>query len=242
MASADRDTVASVPQSHALFAVLNRTANPVVRTMLSSPLHPLLSRGLALITVIGRRSGRRYTFPVGYRQDGDRVTVTVGAPARKRWWRNLRDEDRVEKCGFGAVAGLAERRHTATSARRSRSRSSSTQTQIPSAHRPVHTDRAVSGSAATNYGNRCPERDSRTTNTGPRPTGLRPFPTPYAQTLTERCPQGAPERHTSGRIAAWWSTRVRHSCSSLAPGLEGGRGARSVDSCERRETMSIRLR
>lgn len=81
---------------HAPFAVFNRTANPAVRAVLSSPLHPLLSRRLALITVIGRRSGRRYTFPVGYRQDGDRVVVNVGWPERKQWWRNLRDGDPVE--------------------------------------------------------------------------------------------------------------------------------------------------
>ena len=83
-------------QGHAPFAVFNRTANPVVRAVLSSPLHPLLSRGLALITVTGRRSGHRYTFPVGYRQEGDRVIVGVGWPDRKRWWRNLKDGDRVE--------------------------------------------------------------------------------------------------------------------------------------------------
>ena len=83
-------------QGHAPFAVFNRTANPVVRAVLSSPLHPLLSRGLALITVTGRRSGHRYTFPVGYRQEGDRVIVGVGWPERKRWWRNLKDGDRVE--------------------------------------------------------------------------------------------------------------------------------------------------
>jgi deazaflavin-dependent oxidoreductase (nitroreductase family) len=75
---------------------LNRTANPIVRAVLSSPLHPLLSRGLALITVTGRRTGRRYTFPVGYRQDGDRVSINVGWPERKRWWRNLTDGGRVE--------------------------------------------------------------------------------------------------------------------------------------------------
>jgi hypothetical protein len=85
-----------MPQGHAPFAVFNRTANPVVRAVLGSPLHPLLSRGLALITVTGSRTGRRYTFPVSYRQDGDRVTVNVGWPARKRWWRNLTDGGRVE--------------------------------------------------------------------------------------------------------------------------------------------------
>ena len=81
---------------HAPFAVFNRTANPVVRAVLSSPLHPLLSRKLALITITGRRSGRRYTFPVAYRRDGDRVLINVGWPERKRWWRNLRHAGQVE--------------------------------------------------------------------------------------------------------------------------------------------------
>ena len=81
---------------HSPFAVFNRTANPLVKGVLSTPLHPLLSRSLALITVTGTRSGRRYTFPVGYRQTGDRVIVNVGWPERKHWWRNLRDGGRVE--------------------------------------------------------------------------------------------------------------------------------------------------
>jgi F420H(2)-dependent quinone reductase len=85
-----------MPQGHTPFAVFNRTANPVVRAVLGSALHPLLSRGLALISVTGLRTGRRYTFPVSYRREGDRVTVTVGWPQRKRWWRNLRDGGRVE--------------------------------------------------------------------------------------------------------------------------------------------------
>jgi F420H(2)-dependent quinone reductase len=90
------DTVAVVPRGHARFAVLNRTANPLVRAVLGSPLHPLLSSSLALITVTGHKTGDGYTFPVGYRQAGDRVSINVGWPERKRWWRNLHDGDRVE--------------------------------------------------------------------------------------------------------------------------------------------------
>jgi len=85
-----------VPEGHAPFAVFNRTANPVVRAVLSSPLHPLLSRSLALITVTGRRTGRCHTFPVGYRQDDGRVLINVGWPERKHWWRNLRNGGQVE--------------------------------------------------------------------------------------------------------------------------------------------------
>src|SRR5205807_3639321 len=64
-------TVRCVPHGHGPFAVFNRTANPVLRMVLSSPLHPLVSRHLALITVTGRRSGRRHTFPVAYREEGN---------------------------------------------------------------------------------------------------------------------------------------------------------------------------
>jgi hypothetical protein len=60
-----------------------------VRRLLRSPLHGLISRRTALISVTGRRSGREFTFPVGYEQHGDSMRIAVGAPAHKRWWRNL---------------------------------------------------------------------------------------------------------------------------------------------------------
>jgi deazaflavin-dependent oxidoreductase (nitroreductase family) len=82
--------------SHTPFAVFNRTANPVIRAVLRSPLHPLLSRRLALITVTGRKTARTFTFPVGYERAGDTVRIGVGWPERKRWWRNLLQEGRVE--------------------------------------------------------------------------------------------------------------------------------------------------
>jgi hypothetical protein len=78
-----------MPEGHAPFVLLNRTGNRAVAVLLRSPVHPIVSRQLALITVTGRRSGRQYTFPVGYRQAGERVTIPVGWPQRKLWWRNL---------------------------------------------------------------------------------------------------------------------------------------------------------
>lgn len=79
-------------KSHAPFALVNRVANPGVRVLLGSPLHPLASRWLALITVTGRVSGREYTIPTEYRDRGDMIKIPVGWPERKRWWRNLRGE------------------------------------------------------------------------------------------------------------------------------------------------------
>jgi hypothetical protein len=79
-----------VADPHRPFTVLNRTVNPLVAAILRSPAHPLLSGHLMLLTVTGRRSKRTFSFPVAYTQDGDRLTVTLDWPERKRWWRNLR--------------------------------------------------------------------------------------------------------------------------------------------------------
>jgi len=51
-----------------------------------------LSGRLALITFYGRKSGRRYTTPVGYGRSGDTLFVDTESP----WWRNLRGGARVE--------------------------------------------------------------------------------------------------------------------------------------------------
>jgi deazaflavin-dependent oxidoreductase (nitroreductase family) len=75
--------------------MLNHLVNPLVRALLRSPLHPLLSRRLLLLRVSGRRSGRTLEVPVGYADDGSEVLVTVGAPEHKQWWRNIDDSTRV---------------------------------------------------------------------------------------------------------------------------------------------------
>jgi hypothetical protein len=84
-----------VPAGHAPFALWNKSGNQLVRLLLVSPLHRVISGKLALITVTGRRTGQQHTFPVGYKRDGERVTILVGLPERKVWWRNLRDGAQV---------------------------------------------------------------------------------------------------------------------------------------------------
>jgi hypothetical protein len=76
-------------QGRVPFLVMNRTVNPALHMVLRSPVHRLASGRFALITYTGRRSGREYTIPVFYRDRGDEVTIAVGWPDRKVWWRNL---------------------------------------------------------------------------------------------------------------------------------------------------------
>jgi hypothetical protein len=78
------------------FGLINRRVNPVIERLLHSRAHPILSSKLALITVTGRRSGRTRTFPVGYSETPLGVTIAVGFPEEKVWWRNLRSPAPVE--------------------------------------------------------------------------------------------------------------------------------------------------
>jgi hypothetical protein len=67
---------------------LSNLYNPLLALLLKSPFHRLASQSLMLVTVSGRRSGRRLTLPVNYLQDGD--TLFVLSSAGRSWWRNLR--------------------------------------------------------------------------------------------------------------------------------------------------------
>ncbi|GLV55250.1 hypothetical protein KDH_20970 [Dictyobacter sp. S3.2.2.5] len=62
-------------------------ANALLKVVLRSPLHRMVSSQLMLITFTGRKSGKQYTTPVGYMQDGEHITLFTD----HQWWRNLRD-------------------------------------------------------------------------------------------------------------------------------------------------------
>jgi hypothetical protein len=63
-----------------------RLVNPIVRALLRSPLHRVVSKRLMLLTVKGRKSGRSYSIPVG-RHQSDRMLVVSAAGG---WRFNLR--------------------------------------------------------------------------------------------------------------------------------------------------------
>lgn len=67
---------------HYLFKYL---LNPLMRTILRSPLHRLVSKQLLLLRFTGRKSGRIFTMPVGYTWQGDDLYLMTESP----WWRNF---------------------------------------------------------------------------------------------------------------------------------------------------------
>ena len=62
--------------------------NPVVRVLLRSPLHGLLSHNTMLLEFTGTKSGRTYLTPVSYFEEGGRVFCF--AARGSAWWRNFK--------------------------------------------------------------------------------------------------------------------------------------------------------
>lgn len=66
------------------------TMNRFMSTLLRLPLlHRILSGSMLLITFTGRHSGKTYTTPVGYQQDGQ--TVRILTKSFRKWWNNFID-------------------------------------------------------------------------------------------------------------------------------------------------------
>jgi deazaflavin-dependent oxidoreductase (nitroreductase family) len=80
-----------------------RFVNPIMKALLRSPLHRLLSKKLMLLTVTGRRTGRTYTLPVGRFESPDGTFVLSAGGG---WRHNLRG-------GADVRVTLAGREHAA---------------------------------------------------------------------------------------------------------------------------------
>jgi hypothetical protein len=61
--------------------------NAIMRMLLRSPLHGLMSDSILVITCRGRRSGREYSTPARYLPMGDRLRCTTAT--HTQWWRNV---------------------------------------------------------------------------------------------------------------------------------------------------------
>lgn len=67
--------------------------DPIVKWILRSPLHGILSSNTTLLEYVGNKSGRRYILPLSYVQSGNQIHLFTGR--EKRWWRNLRGGEDV---------------------------------------------------------------------------------------------------------------------------------------------------
>jgi len=65
-------------------AFLNRVMALLLRITV---LHRIISGGILLLTYTGRKSGKRYSLPVGYWQEGK--TVTLLTKRFHSWWHNF---------------------------------------------------------------------------------------------------------------------------------------------------------
>ena len=64
-----------------------KIGNFFVKILLRSPLHGMIGRNTLLISYVGRKSGKSYTTPTNYSQEGKIVRIVS---SRERvWWRNL---------------------------------------------------------------------------------------------------------------------------------------------------------
>jgi F420H(2)-dependent quinone reductase len=80
------DTARPTSNRRQAFWMVRTILNPLAKVILRSPLHGIMSRRLMLITFTGRRSGKQYTTPISYVQQGNTLLLGVGGP----WWKNLR--------------------------------------------------------------------------------------------------------------------------------------------------------
>lgn len=69
-------------------SLFTQVGNQLMKAILRSRLHGLLSGGIVLVTVTGQRSGKAYTTPVNYLRQGD--VLRIVSLRHRTWWRNLR--------------------------------------------------------------------------------------------------------------------------------------------------------
>ncbi len=69
--------------------------NPVMRSLLRSPLHGITSHNIGIVHFSGRKSGRKLSTPLSYTQEGNIVRLLSNQ--NTRWWLNFRgDGVRIE--------------------------------------------------------------------------------------------------------------------------------------------------
>jgi hypothetical protein len=75
-------------QSTRIWRTLLPVVNRLLRVWLRSRWHRLVSSSMMVLTFKGVRSGRTYSFPVGYAEEPDGLLTFT----RFSWWNNFREE------------------------------------------------------------------------------------------------------------------------------------------------------
>ncbi|HEX6724761.1 MAG TPA: hypothetical protein VF073_05910 [Gaiella sp.] len=74
---------------------LLRLANPLVKGILRSRSHGLLSGSLLVLEYEGRTSGRTFAIPLRYAEAKGYLVALAVEPSRKRWWRAFAEPRRA---------------------------------------------------------------------------------------------------------------------------------------------------
>ncbi len=74
--------------------IFGKILNPIIKSILKSPLHPLMSDHSLVIRYMGRESGKEYSFPAYYQQAGNSLQVLV--EKTEDWWRSLKNGANVK--------------------------------------------------------------------------------------------------------------------------------------------------
>jgi hypothetical protein len=64
--------------------------NAGVTALAEAPVVGRFLRGyITTISYVGRKSGKTFSLPIGYRRSGDTITIGASMPDQKAWWRNF---------------------------------------------------------------------------------------------------------------------------------------------------------
>ncbi|MEC3954044.1 hypothetical protein VMT65_13485 [Nocardia sp. CDC153] len=78
--------------------------NVMVKALLKSPFHRVMSKNTMLLEFVGRKTGKRYTAIVRYFPEGETITCYTDS----KWWQNLRGGAPVSMLLAGrTVRGIA---------------------------------------------------------------------------------------------------------------------------------------
>ena len=65
--------------------------NPVMRGLLHSPVHGIISQNIGILHFTGRKSGRALSTPLSFTREGNLVRLLSNQ--NTRWWHNFRGSD-----------------------------------------------------------------------------------------------------------------------------------------------------